>query len=60
MNIARYVSLLNATWSVNSIAHLWGMRPYDKNISPADSILVGLIAMGEGNEIFSTLVKLNY
>lgn len=26
----RYVCSLNFTWSVNSAAHLWGSRPYDK------------------------------
>ena len=26
----RYMLLLNFTWSVNSAAHLWGNRPYDR------------------------------
>lgn len=26
----RYVSSLNFTWSVNSAAHMFGTRPYDK------------------------------
>ena len=29
-NLARYAFSLNATWLVNSAAHMWGMRPYDK------------------------------
>lgn len=28
--LVRYVFGLNFTWSVNSVAHLWGYRPYDK------------------------------
>lgn len=44
----RYVLVLNATWSVNSIAHMWGNRPYDKNISPRENIFVSIFAMGEG------------
>lgn len=28
--IFRYVSSLNFTWLVNSAAHMWGTRPYDK------------------------------
>ncbi|XP_036675336.3 acyl-CoA Delta(11) desaturase [Drosophila suzukii] len=44
----RYVSSLNFTWSVNSAAHLWGSRPYDKRIMPSENIYVSLLAMGEG------------
>ncbi|KAH8278772.1 hypothetical protein KR018_009297 [Drosophila ironensis] len=44
----RYVCSLNFTWSVNSAAHLWGSRPYDKRIMPSENILVSVVAMGEG------------
>lgn len=27
---ARYIVLLNITWCVNSVAHMFGTRPYDK------------------------------
>lgn len=27
---ARYIVQLNFTWSVNSVAHIWGNKPYDK------------------------------
>jgi stearoyl-CoA desaturase (delta-9 desaturase) len=27
---ARYAITLNLTWLVNSAAHLWGHKPYDK------------------------------
>lgn len=26
----RYTVTLHVTWLVNSVAHLWGARPYDK------------------------------
>lgn len=26
----RYTLSLNLTWLVNSAAHIWGMKPYDK------------------------------
>jgi stearoyl-CoA desaturase (Delta-9 desaturase) len=29
-NIARYVLGLHVNWSINSFAHIWGMRPYDE------------------------------
>jgi len=47
-NIYRYLLGLHLVWSVNSVAHIWGHKPYDKTISPTDSYLVGFLAMGEG------------
>lgn len=44
----RYCITLNATWLVNSAAHLWGMKPYDVRINPAENSLVATVAMGEG------------
>ena len=44
----RYVVILNFTWCVNSVAHLWGDRPYDKSINPAQNKFVALGAAGEG------------
>lgn len=43
-NIARYVLGLHVNWSINSFAHIWGMRPYDKNNSSTDSYLFGFLA----------------
>jgi len=40
---------LNLTWAVNSVAHLWGTRPYDAETNPAENILVILGAAGEGH-----------
>ncbi|XP_038613616.1 acyl-CoA desaturase [Tachyglossus aculeatus] len=47
-SLLRYACVLNATWLVNSAAHLYGSRPYDKNINPRENILVSLGAIGEG------------
>lgn len=30
VNLFRYTWTLNCTWLVNSAAHLWGPKPYDK------------------------------
>ncbi|NXD15087.1 ACOD desaturase, partial [Nothocercus nigrocapillus] len=46
--ILRYVIGLNAAWLVNSAAHMFGNRPYDKNINPRENPLVSLGALGEG------------
>jgi len=44
----RYLCLLHATWTVNSIAHTFGYRPYDPTINPAQNFWVSLWALGEG------------
>lgn len=46
--LLRYVVLLNSTWLVNSAAHMWGRRPYDKNINPSENRGVSFMALGEG------------
>lgn len=46
-SILRYAISLNVTWLVNSAAHMYGNRPYDKHISPRQNPLVTLGAIGE-------------
>nr|AER29864.1 acyl-CoA Z9 desaturase [Ctenopseustis obliquana] len=46
--IFRYCYVLNVTWLVNSAAHKWGDRPYDKNINPVETKPVSLVVFGEG------------
>ncbi|KAK2824347.1 hypothetical protein Q5P01_021522 [Channa striata] len=46
--LMRYAMVLNATWLVNSAAHIWGNRPYDKTIYPRENRMVAFSAMGEG------------
>lgn len=46
--ILKYVVTLHATWLVNSVAHFWGFKPYDKRINPVENILVSIGAIGEG------------
>ncbi|XP_056291626.1 stearoyl-CoA desaturase b [Pseudoliparis swirei] len=46
--LLRYAVMLNATWLVNSAAHMWGNRPYDKTINPRENLIVILSAIGEG------------
>ncbi|ELW63901.1 Stearoyl-CoA desaturase 5 [Tupaia chinensis] len=47
-SILRYTISLNVTWLVNSAAHMYGNRPYNKHISPRQNPLVTLGAIGEG------------
>lgn len=44
----RYAVTLNATWFVNSLAHIWGSKPYDKGINPSENFSVVLATGGEG------------
>ena len=36
------------TWSVNSVAHLWGYRNYETDEDSRNNVFVGLISNGEG------------
>lgn len=44
--LLRYTLVLNATWLVNSAAHMWGNRPYDKSINPRENKFVTFSAIG--------------
>ncbi|KAM3862808.1 stearoyl-CoA desaturase b [Diretmus argenteus] len=46
--LLRYTMVLNATWLVNSAAHMWGNRPYDVTINPRENPFVAFSAIGEG------------
>ncbi|XP_046476397.1 acyl-CoA Delta-9 desaturase-like isoform X1 [Neodiprion pinetum] len=45
----RYVLTLNFIWSVNSVAHLWGDRLYNRAINPTENTMVSLVTGGEGS-----------
>jgi stearoyl-CoA desaturase (Delta-9 desaturase) len=47
-HILRYMIGLHIVWMVNSVAHIWGSKPYDKEISPTENYIVGIAALGEG------------
>jgi len=47
-SVVRYVFLLHANWTVNSLAHTYGYRPYDPTINPRQNFLVAMWALGEG------------
>jgi len=44
----RYMCVLHFTWLVNSAAHLYGHKPYDESINPAENWFVSICAIGEG------------
>ena len=47
IGVLRYMIVLHNTWCVNSVAHLWGDKPYDININPVESRLVSFLAVGK-------------
>nr|XP_057915267.1 stearoyl-CoA desaturase b [Doryrhamphus excisus] len=58
--LLRYTMVLNATWLVNSAAHMWGNRPYDRNINPRENSLVAFSALGEGFHNFHHTFPFDY
>ncbi|GLV44232.1 uncharacterized protein CBL_12472 [Carabus blaptoides fortunei] len=44
----RFCITLNIAFFVNSVAHMWGNKPYDQAISPVENLAVSLAALGEG------------
>lgn len=48
LSMLLYAWVLNITWCINSICHMYGSRPWNKNIEPRDNFLVSLLAQGEG------------
>lgn len=50
--VLRYAYTLHSTWLVNSVAHMFGNKPYDTNIQPVESVFVSLATIGEGYHNF--------
>lgn len=46
--LVRVFLVHHATWSVNSICHLWGRRPHSTSDESRNNAIVGLLALGEG------------
>ncbi|MGE0755527.1 MAG: acyl-CoA desaturase [Pirellulaceae bacterium] len=44
----RTVLVWHITWSVNSVAHVWGYQNYDTGDGSRNNILIGLLSNGEG------------
>lgn len=46
--VGRVFLVLNSTFCINSVCHLWGSQPYSRSNSSRDSWWVSLITFGEG------------
>jgi stearoyl-CoA desaturase (delta-9 desaturase) len=38
----------HVTWSINSVCHLWGRRPYRSHDQSRDNLVFGVLGLGEG------------
>jgi stearoyl-CoA desaturase (Delta-9 desaturase) len=46
--LVRIFVVHHITWSVNSICHIWGTRPFDTSDDSRNNVLVASVAFGEG------------
>lgn len=46
--LARVFLVHHITWSVNSVCHIWGSRPFNSHDHSRNNAIVGILAMGEG------------
>lgn len=46
--LARVFFVHHVTWSINSICHLWGSRPFQTGDESRDNPIFGILAFGEG------------
>jgi len=46
--LVRVLAVHHVTWSVNSVCHLWGSRPFDSGDESRNNAIVGLLGFGEG------------
>lgn len=46
--LVRVLLVHHVTWSINSVCHLWGRRPYASGDESRNNFLFGVLALGEG------------
>lgn len=46
--LVRIFVVHHITWSVNSVCHLWGTRPFESKDESRNNPIVGILAFGEG------------
>lgn len=56
----RIVIQWHATFSINSLTHMFGSRPYSKKTSARDSFWVALVTFGEGYHNFHHRFQVDY
>jgi stearoyl-CoA desaturase (delta-9 desaturase) len=46
--LVRVFLVHHVTWSINSVCHIWGSRPYDTHDESRNNAIFGVLAFGEG------------
>ena len=46
--LARVFLVHHITWSINSVCHLWGSRPFDTPDESRNNLVFGVLGLGEG------------
>ena len=47
-SLVRIFLVHHVTWSVNSVCHIWGKKPFKSNDESRNNAVFGVLAMGEG------------
>ena len=46
--LVRICFVHHMTWSINSVCHIWGARPFNTNDHSRNNLIMGVFALGEG------------
>ncbi len=46
--LVRVFFVHHVTWSINSVCHLWGTRPFQTRDASRNNVIFGVLALGEG------------
>lgn len=60
LGVLRWVIVLHCTWTINSIAHTYGTRPYKPDIKAANSFIGSALSGGEGSHNFHHVYPNDY
>lgn len=58
--VLRTVVVVHHLFTVNSIAHIWGLRPYNRHIGPTESKITMYLSMGEGSHNYHHTFPMDY
>jgi stearoyl-CoA desaturase (delta-9 desaturase) len=46
--LVRVFMVHHVTWSINSVCHVWGTRPFKSHDQSTNNLVFGMLALGEG------------
>ena len=58
--VARIVAVHHVTFFINSLAHIWGSRPYTDSNTARDNAVVALFTFGEGYHNYHHIFEYDY